>query len=164
MGRPSLSSDCDDLGLFVHKRNVIRSRNLLDALRAHHGGCDDEVIEVIEVAPETDPVPAFQGIEQPPILIFTNKIEQIKRIVCKHFGVSKSSIESSSRGKAIVYPRHICMYLARKHTTHSYPEIGRRFGRRDHTTILHAFNKIDGLIQQDNKTSAEVALLEASMS
>lgn len=155
MGRPILSSDCDELELFVRKRNTICSRNFLEMLRANHGTSSD--------------LPPEEDIEEPPViepelvLIPTNKIELIKRSICKHFGVSKASIESSSRKLNVVRPRQIGMYLARKHTNHSYPEIGRRFGGRDHTTILHAFNKIENLITRDAAMAATVANLEASI-
>jgi hypothetical protein len=61
----------------------------------------------------------------------------------------------------LVRPRHVAMYLARDLTPLSYPQIGRRFGGRDHTTILHAANKIAGLIHSDPQTASEVADLTA---
>jgi len=159
MGRPLEKSDCDELGAYIHKRNIVCSCNLLDALMVHHGAepCSPEVIETVP-----EPIPEITNIA--PVFITPNKIEHIKRLVCKQFGISKAIIESKSRKAGAVYPRQIVMYLARKHTTHSYPEIGRRLGGRDHTTILHAFHKIEGLILQDNDVAAEVALLEESIS
>lgn len=157
MGRPILSSDCDELQHFVEKRNIICSRNFLAALISNHGTAANDDQPQTEEPPAPDPEPS------PTVLIPTNKIEQIKRSVCKKFGVSKQHIESASRKKGVVHPRQIGMYLARKHTTHSYPEIGRRFGGRDHTTILHAFEKIQALVKRDETVAAVVAELEAQI-
>ena len=88
------------------------------------------------------------------------KIEDIQRIVAKHYNVSKSDILSSRRTATVVRPRQIAMYLSKQLTLRSLPEIGRRFGGRDHTTVLHAVRKIDGLVSQDTSLSEEVELLK----
>ncbi len=80
-----------------------------------------------------------QGIEPRRI-----KIEDILRIVSRHFGVSKGDLLSQRRHRSVVWPRQIGMYLAKQLTARSLPEIGRRFGNRDHTTVLHAIRKIEG--------------------
>jgi chromosomal replication initiator protein len=77
------------------------------------------------------------------------KIDDILRIVAKHYGVQRGDLLSSRRNQSIVRPRQVGMYLAKTLTARSLPEIGRRFGGRDHTTVLHAIRKIDGLKQQD---------------
>ena len=59
----------------------------------------------------------------------------------------------------VVVPRQIGMYLAKKMTSRSLPEIGRRFGGRDHSTVLHAVRKIEELVKTDDKLAREVALL-----
>jgi chromosomal replication initiator protein len=71
------------------------------------------------------------------------KVEDILRIVSRHFAVSKADILSDRRHRSVVRPRQIGMYLAKQLTSRSLPEIGRRFGNRDHTTVLHAIRKID---------------------
>jgi len=71
------------------------------------------------------------------------KVEDILRIVSRHFAVSKADILSERRHRSVVRPRQIGMYLAKQLTSRSLPEIGRRFGNRDHTTVLHAIRKID---------------------
>lgn len=159
MGRISFKSDCDELGAYVHKRNMVCSRNLLQALTVNHGAAQDNAQEVDDLSEVAEPPP--EPALPPLILIPTNKIDLIKRSVCRHFNVSRANIESSSRKRGVVQPRQICMYLARKHTDHSYPEIGRRLGGRDHTTIIHAFNKIEGLIAKDAAMAAVIADLEA---
>ena len=77
------------------------------------------------------------------------RIEDIQRIVARHYNVSRSDLLSSRRTANVVRPRQIAMYLAKTLTLRSLPEIGRRFGGRDHTTVLHAVRKIEGLIGND---------------
>ncbi|MDC9701605.1 MAG: chromosomal replication initiator protein DnaA [Alphaproteobacteria bacterium] len=86
------------------------------------------------------------------------RIEQIQRVVAKHFNISRQELISSRRSRAIVYPRQICMYLAKTMTDRSLPEIGRRFGGRDHTTVLHAIRKIENM-KQDEVISRKIDLL-----
>ncbi len=88
------------------------------------------------------------------------KIEDIQRIVAKHYNVSRSDILSSRRTAVVVRPRQIAMYLAKALTLRSLPEIGRRFGGRDHTTVLHAVRKIEGQISADMTLSEEIELLK----
>jgi chromosomal replication initiator protein len=87
------------------------------------------------------------------------KIDDILRVVIKHFGVNRGDLLSSRRNRSIVRPRQIGMYLAKSLTSRSLPEIGRRFGGRDHTTVLHAIRKIDSLLQEDPSMKEEVEVL-----
>jgi chromosomal replication initiator protein len=88
------------------------------------------------------------------------RIEDIQRIVAKHYNVSRQELVSNRRTRVIVKPRQIAMYLAKMLTPRSFPEIGRRFGGRDHTTVLHAVRKIEELISGDTKLGHEVELLK----
>lgn len=88
------------------------------------------------------------------------RIEDIQRVVSRHFNVSRQELVSNRRTRVIVKPRQIAMYLAKTMTPRSFPEIGRRFGGRDHTTVLHAVRKIEGLMDNDTKLSHEVELLK----
>lgn len=88
------------------------------------------------------------------------KIEDIQRIVAKHYQVSRADILSSRRTQNVVRPRQVAMYLAKTLTLRSLPEIGRRFGGRDHTTVLHAVRKIDDLVKSDRTLADEVELLK----
>ena len=88
------------------------------------------------------------------------KIEEIQKLVASHFNVSRADILSSRRTAVVVKPRQIAMYLAKILTLRSLPEIGRRFGGRDHTTVLHAVRKIDGLAKSDGGLSEELELLK----
>ena len=88
------------------------------------------------------------------------KIDDILRIITKHFGVSRSDLLSSRRNRSIVRPRQVGMYLAKNLTSRSLPEIGRRFGNRDHTTVLHAIRKIEQLMADAMSFKEEVDLLK----
>ncbi len=87
------------------------------------------------------------------------RIEDIQKVVARHFNVSKSDLLSSRRTRTIVRPRQIAMYLSKVMTPRSLPEIGRRFGGRDHTTVLHAVRKIEELTNADRALGDEVELL-----
>jgi chromosomal replication initiator protein len=88
------------------------------------------------------------------------RIEDIQRVVARHYNVSKADLLSSRRTRTIVRPRQVAMYLAKVLTPRSLPEIGRRFGGRDHTTVLHAVRKIEDLIQGDKTLAEEIELLK----
>ena len=74
------------------------------------------------------------------------RVEEILKLVSAHFNVTRADLLSSRRTASVVRPRQIAMYLSKTLTLRSLPEIGRRFGGRDHTTVLHAVRKIEGLI------------------
>jgi chromosomal replication initiator protein len=78
-------------------------------------------------------------------------IDQIQRKVSDFFGIRLSDLKAKNRTKAIAFPRQIAMYLARQLTHASLSEIGRGFGGKDHTTVLHAVDKIQTLLQEDPK-------------
>jgi chromosomal replication initiation ATPase DnaA len=87
-------------------------------------------------------------------------IEDIQKLVASHFNVSRADILSARRTAGVVRPRQIAMYLSKLLTPRSLPEIGRRFGGRDHTTVLHAVRKITGLVTADGTLSEEIELLK----
>ncbi|MCA3553976.1 chromosomal replication initiator protein DnaA [Aestuariivirga sp.] len=87
------------------------------------------------------------------------KIDDIQKIVGRHFNVGRTDLLSPRRARSVVVPRQIGMYLAKKMTARSLPEIGRRFGGRDHSTVLHAVRKIEDQIKTDDRLAREVALL-----
>ncbi len=91
------------------------------------------------------------------------KIEDIQRVVARQYNVSRADLLSSRRTANVVRPRQVAMYLAKTLTLRSLPEIGRRFGGRDHTTVLHAVRKIEGLVAKDTTLSDEVELLKRQL-
>ncbi len=91
------------------------------------------------------------------------KIEDIQRVVARQYNVSRSDLLSSRRTANVVRPRQVAMYLAKTLTLRSLPEIGRRFGGRDHTTVLHAVRKIEGLVGNDMSLAEEIELLKRQL-
>jgi len=91
------------------------------------------------------------------------KIEDIQRVVARQYNVSRSDLLSSRRTANVVRPRQVAMYLAKTLTLRSLPEIGRRFGGRDHTTVLHAVRKIEALVTKDIALADEVELLKRQL-
>ena len=79
-------------------------------------------------------------------------IEYIQDVVCKFFGVDIKDLKSSKRSSDIVFPRQIAMYLCRSMANASLPKIGDEFGKRDHTTVMHAVNKIEKEIKENSNT------------
>lgn len=92
------------------------------------------------------------------------KVEDILKLVATHYNVSKQDILSSRRTAIVVKPRQVAMYLAKTLTLRSLPEIGRRFGGRDHTTVLHAVRKIEALSAKDSILREELELLKRMLS
>lgn len=88
------------------------------------------------------------------------KIEDIQRVVARQYNVSRVALLSSRRTAEIVRPRQVAMYLAKTLTLRSLPEIGRRFGSRDHTTVLHSVRKIEALVAKDTALSEEIEVLK----
>ena len=88
------------------------------------------------------------------------KIEDIQKLVASHYNVSRADILSSRRTATVVRPRQIAMYLSKALTLRSLPEIGRRFGGRDHTTVLHAVRKIEALCGKETALAEELDLLK----
>jgi len=88
------------------------------------------------------------------------KIEDIQKLVANHYSVSRADILSSRRTAVVVKPRQVAMFLAKTLTMRSLPEIGRRFGGRDHTTVLHAVRKIEALSASDATLRDEIELLK----
>lgn len=76
-------------------------------------------------------------------------IETIQKEVSNYFGIKINDIKSSKKQKNIAFPRQISMYLVRRYTGASYPEIGEKFGGKDHSTVIHAVKKIENLIKDD---------------
>lgn len=91
------------------------------------------------------------------------RIEDIQKAVARCYNVARTDINSARRTANIVRPRQIAMYLSKTLTLRSLPEIGRRFGGRDHTTVLHAVRKMAALVVRDAEFAAEVASLEKQL-
>ena len=86
-------------------------------------------------------------------------VDEIQKTVADHFSLKQADLLSERRTRAVARPRQIAMWLCKQHTTRSYPDIGRRFGGRDHTTVLHGVRKIEELMAQDDQIARDVETL-----
>ena len=90
-------------------------------------------------------------------------IDQIQKKVSEHFNLKISDMHSARRSRIIARPRQIAMYLSKNLTTRSLPEIGRKFGGRDHTTVIHAIKKVEELKKNDSNLSEDIEILTRSL-
>jgi chromosomal replication initiator protein len=86
-------------------------------------------------------------------------VDQIQKTVAEHYSLSQADLISERRARAVARPRQVAMWLAKQITTRSLPDIGRRFGGRDHTTVLHAVRRIESLKAEDAQIARDVDLL-----
>lgn len=86
-------------------------------------------------------------------------IDDIQKRVAAHFNIKLSDMGSARRSRSIARPRQVAMYLAKKLTSRSLPEIGRRFGGKDHTTVMHAVKRIEELSAQDEALAEDIEIL-----
>ena len=90
-------------------------------------------------------------------------IEEIQRRVAAHYNIKPAELSSSRRAQTVVRPRHVAMYLAKQLTSRSLPEIGRKFGKRDHTTVMYAIRRIEELRPNDAALDEDVEFLWRSL-
>ena len=86
-------------------------------------------------------------------------IEEIQKRVAEHWNIRLADMSSARRARAVARPRQVAMYLAKQLTSRSLPEIGRKFGNRDHTTVMHAVSRVTELIEQDADFGERVELM-----
>lgn len=90
-------------------------------------------------------------------------IEDIQKAVAAHYNIKLSEMHSARRSRVVARPRQVAMYLAKRLTTKSLPEIGRKFGGKDHTTVMHAVKRIEELRAVDSDLSADIELLNRAL-
>ncbi len=90
-------------------------------------------------------------------------VDDIKRVVSNHFGLKVLDLSSKKRSRSYSFPRHIAMYLCRKHTTCSYPDIGHHFGGRDHSSVIHAANVVGKKLAADAEVRAILGKIESML-
>jgi len=90
-------------------------------------------------------------------------IETVQKVVADHFKLRVADLKSKRRQRAFAHPRQIAMFLARKLTNSSYPEIGEKFGGKDHTTVMHNVRKIEDTLDKDLDLKAHVEALERQL-
>jgi chromosomal replication initiator protein len=86
-------------------------------------------------------------------------IEEIQRKVAEHYNIRLTDMSSARRARNVARPRQVAMFLAKQLTSRSLPEIGRKFGNRDHTTVMHAVSRVGSLMESDSAFSEDVELL-----
>lgn len=119
-----------------------RRRELVIALH----GAQRQAVSIAGFGPDPEPDNAPKSA---PVIIIQNA-------VCKRYGIQRADMVSARRDLGIVRPRQIAMYLAKKLTLRSLPDIGRRFGGRDHTTVMHAIRKVTHLLTIDPELAADI--------
>jgi len=90
-------------------------------------------------------------------------IDEIQRKVAEHYNIRLSDMHSARRARAVARPRQVAMYLSKQLTARSLPEIGRKFGGRDHTTVMHAVRKIEELSGEDPSFAQDVDVLKRAL-
>lgn len=90
-------------------------------------------------------------------------VENIQKLVASYYSIKITDMKSARRMKHLAYPRQIAMYLCKKHIKCSFPEIGQKFGGKDHTTVMHACRKIDRLLKEDARLRDDLDFLEKSL-
>ena len=93
----------------------------------------------------------------------TISIDDIQKNVTSYFNLELSDMRSSRRSINIARPRQLAMFLCKSLTSFSYPEIGRAFGGKDHTTVIHAVKKIEALINEDQRLKKQISELKESI-
>jgi chromosomal replication initiator protein len=90
-------------------------------------------------------------------------IDEIQRKVAEHYNIRLTDMHSARRARQVARPRQVAMYLAKQLTARSLPEIGRKFGGRDHTTVMHAVRKIDELMVDDASIAQDVEVIRRAL-
>ncbi len=162
---PSLVAD-------MHRAHRERQARIKAAAFKKAANVDDQQVAVLERALEVSweerqkaiPIPkaSWFSIEEMGELEIPRGplVEDIQRVACRYFDVKRNDLLSPRRDQRIAYPRQVAFYLAKTLTRKSHPDIGRRFGGRDHTTVLHGYRKIERLVKEDWLVAYDVAHLE----
>ncbi len=176
----------EDLVEFEEKRNMVCSRLLLEALAEHHADADfvlpedpldpelppaepprPDVVVITAPIPLPSPLPPIPNSEMAAdaaIAFPIGRIEAIQRAVLTEFPrLRLADLKAQRRTAVIVRARQIAMYLAKDLTGLSLPEVGRKFGGRDHTTVLHAFRKIRWLVENDVAVAEQIQRIKEAL-
>jgi chromosomal replication initiation ATPase DnaA len=150
----------------MHRAHQARQRRIKAAAVGQHAievaKIDDEQVDILEKRwAERQRENWFSIVEE--TTPYRPSIACIQAAAITHFGLSRAEFFSERRTHDVVVPRQIAMYLAKIFTIRSLPEIGRRFGGKDHTTVLHAVRKIESLIKTDWLIAYDVAHVEAML-
>ena len=152
------------------KRNFAENYNLSDEIL--HFLASEIKTSIREMVGALNRILAFTKINTKPPTIYECKkilkdfincnvksinVETIQNIVAAHFNLNIQEMLSARRSRSLARPRQIAMYLAKKHTSNSLPDIGKKFSNRDHTTVIHAVKKIEELMKKDDEIRQSIA-------
>ena len=152
-----------DTGINMRNGKAVGSAKIVPIMHFDH-------VDVF--VPKHDPLseygPDVLGEYGPRITPFTPahtiyRVETIQRVVCAHYKVSRTDLLSARRTANLVKPRFVAMYLSKKLTLKSLPEIGRRFGGKDHTSVLNAVRKTEWRLLYDSELNNTIELLKAEI-
>ncbi len=147
----------EDVAHFIAESVSSNVRELEGALTRLHAVCSIQNIPLTVKSAQS----ALKAILQPKVVQLS--VDDIKKAVASHFGLKVTEMVSKRRTKNLSFPRHIAMYLCRKHTTASYPEIGNNFGGRDHSSVIHAASVVSSKIQSDEEVRSLITDLECQL-
>lgn len=144
--------ECPEAVAEVQKR--IKARGALESLKADQAQQEKAAVWAM-VRKHQPPRPV---IPEMPLIEIDRRVSviDIQQKVCECYGISRVDLLSPRRTANIVGPRQVAMYLAKVLTTRSLPELGRRFGGKDHTTVLHAVRKIESRVGRDSAFAEQV--------
>lgn len=149
----------------AHKARLARMSSAAERYACTKARAETETANADPVIDEARPEPVKTATEDRDWLIVTlrapSTIKDVQRIVAKRYGFTRTDLLSERRTVPLAKARQIAMFVAKSVTTKSLPEIGRHFGGRDHTTILHGIRKIAGMVEADERFRAEIDGLKA---
>jgi chromosomal replication initiator protein len=152
MGAPSLNARADVMQFLADR--------FTDSVRELEGALNTLVARVGERVEQLS-LDEAQAILRPHLRGAEKRItvDDIQKATAEHYGMKQADLISERRNRAVARPRQAAMWLAKSLTTRSLPDIGRRFGGRDHTTVLHAVRRIEALRQEDPQLARDLEVL-----
>jgi chromosomal replication initiator protein len=148
----------DDVALFVAQRVQSNVRELEGTLLRLSMRADVEGRAIdLELAKAMLGAPTHEVTDR------ITSVEDIQRATCEFYGLAMKELLSDRRHRGVSLPRMVAMYIARERLKLSYPDIGRRFGGKDHTTVISAYRKIEGLMQTDEQIQRAVERIEKKL-
>lgn len=156
--REQLKANCPDSVLeFLALKVTSNIRELEGAL--------NRIVAHADVAKQVITLESTQDVLQDLLRSHDRRItiDEIQRKVAEHYNIRLTDMHSARRARNVARPRQVAMYLAKQLTARSLPEIGRKFGGRDHTTVMHAVRKIDELVGDDPQIAQDVEIIRRAL-
>ena len=141
-----------------HQQRIAELEARIAELEEQLAAKPTEIVKTVEI-----PVFRRPALEAPLAYGDGLRMLEVQRAVAEHFGMDQVCINSERRDKKTARARQIAIYLCCHHSAYSLPQIGRHFGGRDHTTVLHSRTRIEDLLKTDAKLAADVAAIKAAL-